>query len=114
MSQVKKALVAGIMIGELGSYCARVEERRRSYPTIELRMCDLKAVQLVREAWGRPALLRGIPGGCPTTTDNPEGRAYVVRRRGKPAANIMKEYAQLLKGHRALERWRKVQAQCPP
>jgi len=95
----------GITIGEGSTVCID-----RS-PTLEVKMCDRKAVETVAKSWGT-SVYRTIPLQCRPTDENPEGRQYATKAAGLRAETIMKGYEPEIRGTEIHGKWLKALEQC--
>jgi len=106
----RKALVAGILIGEGSPGCIR--RYRMTHPRIELRMCDKKAVDTVSQAF-KTSTTKGTKLACPPTPENPEGRLYGTQVTGRFAHQIMSELQPHIESTELWKKWQETLKKCP-
>ena len=95
----------GITIGEGSPSCTN----RR--PTIEVKMCDEKAVRMLAKSWGLSVTKTGRLV-CKPRPKNPKGQAYRTRADGSRAEMIMEGYEPEIIGTDVYYKWLKKKREC--
>ena len=95
----------GLTIGEGSPSC--VDHR----PTIEVKMCDQKAVRMLAKSWGLSVTKTGRLV-CKPTPRNPEGKAYRTRADGSRAEMVMEGYEPEIIGTDIHKKWLEKKREC--
>jgi len=115
MSEVEKALVAGILIGE-GSPTCRGRYRGGkiigSFPVVTIGMCDKKAVEKVAHIFDTK-VTQSKAIHCKPTPQNPKGTLSITATSGKPAQAIMKNLEPYIKETDLHAKWLRTLEKCP-